>query len=128
MQLTIEKVKPTAKSLVLTAGGKEYFAKKETGITAGMTIEAELKASDYNGKTYTWVERYKPVNGSAAPQAAPAASGHAAGAPAGAAPIWLQMASNTVAHALNAGVLKEPSDIKAWVLAVKSAVEGGPDA
>ena len=123
MQLIIEKVKPTQKSLVLTAGGKEYFAKKETGITAGMTIEADLKVSDYNGKSYTWVEKFKAINGGAAPQAGPGAGTSTAANPAGAAPVWLPFASNTVAHAINAGIIKEPADVKAWAAAAKQAFQ-----
>jgi hypothetical protein len=33
------------------------------------------------------------------------------------------MASNCVANAIGAGVIKEPTEIKAWVLAVKEAIE-----
>lgn len=118
MLLNIEKVKPTAKSLVLTAGGKEYFAKKETGITAGMTIDAEVEDSDYNGKTYSWVKKFKSTN--AAPQA-PTASPHVGGnGSAGAAP-WLPFASNTVAHAIQAGIITAPNHIEAWTRAAKEA-------
>ena len=130
MLLNIDKVKPTAKSLVLTAGGKEYFAKKETGITAGMVIDAETKSSDYNGKTYVWIEKFKIANENHAGQgtASEVRAGSSEGLkPNALAPAWLPMASNVVAHALNAGVLKEPSDVKAWVLAVRNAVEGGPE-
>ena len=124
MQLTIEKVKPTAKSLVLTSGGKEYFAKKETGITAGMTIDAETESSDYNGKTYVWVKKFTRVN--AAPQTADPArpASHAQGGPvtsAGAAPVWGNFVSNQVAHAIQAGLITDPSQIKLWAAAAKQA-------
>lgn len=36
---------------------------------------------------------------------------------------WLPMASNTVNAAIAAGIIKEPTSIKAWVLAVKEAIE-----
>lgn len=114
MQITVERIKPTAKSLVLTAGGKEYFAKKESGITAGMTIDAETKDSDYNGKTYTWVEKWKPV-------AAPQTSGNASGQVSGTA--WLPFASNTVAHAINAGLITTPEQVKVWAASAKQAFE-----
>ena len=117
MLLTVEKLKPTARSLVLTCGGKEYFAKKESGITAGMTIEAETKESDYNGKTYVWVEKYKQVSG-AAPQSQSSSSPSGA---AGAAPIWANFVSNQVAHAIAAGRIDDPVQIKIWAAAAKQA-------
>ena len=114
MQLSVSAVKPLAKSLAITAGGKEYLAKKDSGITSGMTIEAEVEDSDYNGKSYHWIKKYKTVNGSAAPSAAPAAGNGTA---------WLPFASNTVAHAINAGLIKDPSEVKQWAAAAKQAFE-----
>ena len=111
MQLSVSAVKPLAKSLAITAGGKEYLAKKDSGITSGMTIEAEVEDSDYNGKTYHWIKKYKAVNGSAA--SATAGNGTA----------WLPFASNTVAHAINAGLIKDPSEVKQWAAAAKQAFE-----
>lgn len=128
MQLTIENVKtnPSGKSLAVTAGGKNYLAKTGCGLQAGMTIDAELKESFFNGKSNIWIEQYKRVNGSAAPQA-PAATGGGSEAnarqPAGAAPVWLPFASNTVAHAINAGIITAPNHIEAWTRAVKEAFQ-----
>jgi hypothetical protein len=123
MQLTIENVKtnPSGKSCVVKAGGKDYLAKPAMGLAPGMTIEAELKESFFNGKTNVWIEKYKAVNGSAAPQAGPGAGHSSTATPAGAAPVWLPFASNTVAHAINAGIIKEPADVKAWAAAAKQA-------
>lgn len=114
MQLTIESVQKTksGKSLGVKAGGKDYLAKVDSGLQAGMVIDAETETSDYNGKSYTWITKYKAVgkaNGES----------HASGGM-----PWLPMASNTVAHAINAGLIKEPSDVKIWLMAVKEAVEG----
>lgn len=117
MQLTVDRIKPTAKSIVVTAGGKEYFAKKDSGITAGMTIDAETEDSEYNGKNYCWIKKWKQMSAAPAPQtgntpAAPAASvGNA----------WLPFASNTVAHAINAGLIQTPSQVKEWAAAAKQA-------
>jgi hypothetical protein len=116
MQLTVEKIKPTAKSIVVTAGGKEYFAKKESGITAGMTIEAETEDSEYNGKNYCWIKKWKAMASTTATaaSAAPAApSGNA----------WLPFASNTVAHAINAGLIQSPDQVKLWAAAAKQAYQ-----
>ena len=127
MQMTIENVKtnPSGKSCVVKAGGKDYLAKPAMGLAAGMTIEAELKESFFNGKTNIWIEKYKAVNGSAAPQASTGNGSATAGVPgpAGAAPVWLPFASNTVAHAINAGIIKEPADVKAWAAAAKQAFQ-----
>lgn len=123
MQLTVDRIKPTAKSIVVTAGGKEYFAKKDSGITAGMTIDAETEDSDYNGKSYCWIKKWKAMSNAAPQSPAPAGTGSpvVGHTPAGAAPVWLPFASNTVAHAINAGIIKEPSDVKAWAAAAKQA-------
>ena len=122
----VSSIKPLAKSLAVTADGKEYLAKKDSGITAGMNIEAQIENSDYNGKTYHWIKKWKASNGSAAPQVSAASSTTGDGRyvgplPAGAAPVWLPMASNITAHAINAGIIKEPDDIKAWIAATKQA-------
>lgn len=125
MLLTVETVGPSksGKALRVKAGGKWYGAKKDSGITAGTTIDAETSTGDYGD----WIDKWKPSNGSAAPQAsgvsnAPSGSPNSSrDHPAGAAPAWLPFASNTVAHAINAGIIKEPSDVKAWAAAAKQA-------
>lgn len=116
MLLQIESLKPTAKSLVLTAGGKEYFAKKDSGITAGMTIDAETKDSPYNGKTYTWVEKWKPVTAPAATQQPGAipTSGNVT-------PWWMPFVSNVCAHAITAGIIQAPNQLEAWAIAARNA-------
>jgi len=115
MQLTIESVKtnPSGKSMVVKAGGKDYLAKAGMPLQAGMTIEAETKDSLYNNKTNTWIEKWKPV--SAAPASAPAANG--------AGNAWLPFASNTVAHAINAGLITTPDQVKVWAASAKQAFE-----
>jgi len=122
MILSIESVKPTAKSLVLKAGGKEYFAKKDSGISQGMTIDAETKASDYNGKTYVWVEKWKPAT--AATQTQAGTSGPALGSAA----AFMPFVSNTVAHAISAGLITAPNQIAVWAnAAYVAAVRLGED-
>lgn len=114
MQLTIESVKtnPSGKSMVVKAGGKDYLAKAGMPLQAGMTIDAETKDSQFNGKTNTWIEKWKPV---AATAAAPA--------PNGAGTAWLPFASNTVAHALHAGLITTPDQVKVWAAAAKQAFQ-----
>ena len=43
------------------------------------------------------------------------------------APWWMPFASNTVAHAIAAGLIKEPQDIRAWLIAAKTAATAHDD-
>ena len=113
MQLTIETVgkTKTGKSLGVKANGKDFLAKLDSGLTAGMVIDAEIETTEYNGKTYTWIGKYAQMskpNGST-----PASNGLA----------WLPMASNLTAHAINAGLIKDPAEVKVWISATKQAFE-----
>jgi len=121
MLLNVEAVKPTStgKSLIVKANGKDYFAKPNSGIQAGMSIEAETKDSVFNGKTNTWIEKYRQVQ-NAAPQS-PSASSSSGQAAAGAAPVWANFVSNQVAHAIAAGRIEDPDQIKIWAAAAKAA-------
>jgi hypothetical protein len=123
MQLTIESIKtnPSGKSCVVKASGKDYFAKPNIGLAAGMTIDAETEVSEYNGKQNVWIKKYKAVNGSAAPQEAARNVEGKAATPAGAAPVWANFVSNQVAHAIQAGLITDPSHIKLWAAAAKQA-------
>ena len=118
MQLTVERIKPTAKSIVVTAGGREYFAKKDSGITAGITIEADTEDSEYNGKNYCWIKKWRPV---AAPDVGMPSARVSSPAAQGAAPLWSNFVSNQVAHAIQAGLITDPAQIKVWAQAAKNA-------
>ena len=121
MQITIEKSKPLPKSIAFTAGGKEYLGKKDCGIAVGMTIDAEIEANEYNGKTYHWIKTWKAVS---APASAPAATTPAAPTSSnGAGYAWLPFASNTVAHAINAGLITSPEQVKIWAASAKRAFQ-----
>jgi len=37
----------------------------------------------------------------------------------------MPFASNVCAHAISAGIVKEPADLKAWLLAARDAAEAG---
>jgi hypothetical protein len=121
MQLTIESIKtnPSGKSCMVKAGGKDYFAKPNIGLAVGMTIDAETEASEYNGKTNTWIKKYKAVNGSAAPHPAQPPAAQSTNTDR----WYMPFVSNTVAHAINAGIIKEPTDIKIWAAAAKQAAQ-----
>lgn len=118
MQLTVENVTPakTGKSLRVKANGDWYGAKKDSGIAAGMLIDAEVEDGEY-GK---WIKQWKiaaqqttaqPAKASSAP-AATASNGNLA---------WLPFASNTVAHAIQAGLITDPSQVKVWAQAAERA-------
>lgn len=114
MLLSITEIKPTksGKSVVVKADGKDFFAKPDMGLAAGMTIEAETEDSEYQGKTLVWIKKYKKANGSAAS----APSGSAGNLP------YMPFVSNTVAHAIAAGCIKNPSEVAAWAKAAIEAV------
>lgn len=52
----------------------------------------------------------RPSNGATAPSCAPADA------------LYLPFISNTVAHAIQAGLIKAPADVTAWVLGAKAAM------
>jgi hypothetical protein len=119
MLLNVESVSPSksGKALRVKAGADWYGAKKDSGITKGMTIEAEIEDGEY-GK---WIGKYKAVNGSngsSAPQSSPPPSSSGA---VGAAPIWANFVSNQVAHAIQSGHITSPEQIKIWAAAAKTA-------
>ena len=120
MQLTIQAVKtnPSGKSMVVKAGGKDYLAKAGMPLQAGMTIEAETEVSEFNGKQNTWIKAFKEA---AAATPTPPAGNSVGGN--GVPPAWLPFASNTVAHAINAGLITTPDQVEAWVRGAKDAYE-----
>lgn len=122
--LLITAIKPTAKSLVITAGGREYFAKKDSGLDGkiGLTIEAETKQSNYNGKDYVWIEKWKTASG------APAAPAQASFTAAGINLAFLPFVSNVVAHAIQCGRIETPTEIQAWADAAYTAASNLSDA
>lgn len=126
--IRIDSIKPTAKSLVIKSGATEYFAKKDSGLDnkVGSTIEAETKQSNYNGKDYVWIEKWKMA--SSAPQQdsnsqnsrnAPVQQG--AFTATGVNLAFLPFVSNCVAHAIQCGQITEPSQISRWANAAYDA-------
>lgn len=122
MLLKVEKVQPakTGKSLRVKANGEWYGAKKDSGIQEGMSIEAEVEDGEF-GK---WIGKYKQQsngngsNGHAGQHSPTTSSPSASG---GVAPAWLPFASNTVAHAISAGYIQHPEQVKDWAAAAKAA-------
>lgn len=113
--IRIDSVKksPSGKSLLIKSGETTYFAKVDSGLISGMTIEAETKESEYQGKTNIWIERWKEV--ASAPQSS-GATGQASDVM-----RFMPFVSNTVAHAIGAGLIKEPADVTMWAHAAMTA-------
>lgn len=104
MQLTIESVGPskTGKSLRVKANGDWYGAKLDSGIKQGATIEATIIDGDYGPQIREWREASTPA-------------GKTNGAPS--TNWWMPFVSNTVAHAIQAGLIKEPKEVGPWAVA-----------
>ena len=126
--VTEAKLSKSGKSYIVQIGGQGYFAKLDSKLdqAVGKPIDFSVDPQNYQGKTINWVrdwdfEREQAVQvGSAIPAQPPASS------------VtkqqsndrwWAAFCSNTVAHAIAAGLIKEPSQIGAWVRAAKVAIE-----
>ncbi len=122
-QIRIDAVTPTAsgKAWRVRSGAEWYNAFKDSGIEAhvGKVIDAEISTHEKYGKG---IEKYKVVTQTTGALPVPQMAIPNQGL--GVAPYWLAFASNVVAHAISAGLIKEPSDIKVWFLAAKHAVDG----
>lgn len=120
MQLAIEQVtkSKSGKALRVKANGAWYGARLTSKLDTlqGKTIEAEVKHDETYGDQ---IEAYKVVE-SAAPAAAPRSNG---AAPVNGSPAWLPFASNTVAHAISAGLILEAGQVSMWAKAAKEAFE-----
>lgn len=106
------KKSPSGKSLLIKSGETTYFAKVDSGLISGMTIEAETKESEYNGKVNVWIDRWKEV-----------AAAQPTGSTGQASDVmrFMPFVSNTVAHAIGAGLIKEPADVTMWAHAAMTA-------
>ena len=145
MSVLVEEVMmaKTNKSLRVKLGGKWYGAYLDSGLNApaliNNQIEAEIVTLEKGGP---WIKGWKPVSvgAPAAPMPSPAGHGPAAPitrerepeyakpAPVGTvAPYWLPMASNVVAHAIQAGIITSPNQIKPWVDAARVAAVTSTD-
>jgi hypothetical protein len=110
MQITVAFVNPPKegkKNGSVKVGDRYYsYDPKKFTFAKGGTYDIEYKEDDYNGKTYYFIEKAKEVG------TANSAAGDR---------WWMPFVSNTVAHAIAAGKIEEPLDLKAWALAAKTA-------
>ena len=132
--IRVDAVTPTAsgKAWRVRSGSRWFNAFKDSGIEnhIGKTIDAEISTHEKYGDG---IEKYKVVDTPTGPQGTPT---NASGAVSGVrpaldsnrgAPWYMPFLSNTVAHAITAGLIKGPTEIKVWVLAAKEAAESVDD-
>ena len=116
----------SGKSYKITSGGQIYYAKPEQGLQnmVGQTLDAEVAKSDYNGTEMWWINAFTKVRQDAVQTPAQSATeGQKIYSASPIAPMWLPFASNSVAHAIQAGLIKTPSELNMWVLGARHAVE-----
>lgn len=109
MQLTVDAVTEakSGKSLRVKCGDTWYGAGLKSGLKKGMVIEAAVEEGQFG----PWIDSYREANGAAKTNGEVKSSGS---------PWWMPFVSNTVAHAISAGYIQDPSQIGAWA---KSAME-----
>ncbi len=145
MLLQIESVKlsKSGKSYWVVSSTGEGYSSKALGIeqTAGKTIDAvtnvfKIGNDDVNGiQSFTVVAGSPtgyapPVGGHAPPISMPVAGPSAMMGGAAAQyndRFWLPFVSNQVAHAIAAGLIKEPGDMDRWAKAAYSAINNADD-
>lgn len=111
MQGTIAKcdVSKSGKSFRVKIGDSWFGASKDSGADklVGKSVTAEVEETDFG----PWLENIKAQNGSA-PTAPSNGNGDR---------WWMSFVSNTVAHAIQAGHISQPDQIKVWAAAAKQA-------
>lgn len=126
------------KSLRVKLSGSWYGAYLDSGLNSptikGSHIEAEIVTLEKGGP---WIKSWK--QGIAAPQVQtppaggipPSQSPAAAATPykyaepnLNVAPWWMPFVSNSVAHAIKAGIITAPNQIQPWAMAAKEAARG----
>ena len=124
---------PSGKSLIVEVAGRKegYFAKLDSGLEAGMTVEAETKASEWKGKTSWWIEKWKnapatglgqaPASGQQTRPDPSQTGGEGRFTAEGINLAFLPFVSNVVAHAIAAGKVEGPAEISAWADAAYTA-------
>jgi len=92
------------------------WARYGTVFRKGGTYDVEVSTAEQNGKTF-----YNITGLNTGPERA---AGNGAAAAGGAPPpdrFWMPFVSNTVAHAIQNGLITEPTHIKVWAAAAKQA-------
>lgn len=113
------KTSKSGKSLNIQSAGAWYLAKLDSGLDklVGKTIDCETETSNYNGQDLTWINKYKVYVGT--PAGSPITS--VAQQSNGDIMKFMPFVSNTVAHALQAGLIKESGQVSGWAKAALEA-------
>lgn len=118
MKLTVQNVKRGEKSFSITCAEGEYKANfKVSGIeqAAGKIIDADIEENEFKGKVYRWIRSFSVIEN--VPVSVMT----------GIQPYWWPSVSNVWAHCIDMGIIKEPSDLKMWALAVRAAAEAAEE-
>lgn len=90
------------------------------GLSVGLEIDYQTKAFTAGDKVLSGLELWRVAGDAPAPLPAPKANGKASTGYID--PAHMPFVSNTVAHAIAAGLLKSPSEVRPWVEACHSAL------
>lgn len=108
----------SGKSTMVLINGTKYLCNK-LDIEQYVGKEIDYETGAY--KDFKTIEKFTVnLSGGGLPGRTEAASG-------GNGMAYMPFISNTVAHAIAAGLIKQPSEISAWVSAAKSAVVNADD-
>src|SRR3990167_5711722 len=100
----------SGKSYQVQIGGQGYFAKLDSKLdkAVGQAIDFSVDPSDYKGKVVNWVKEWDFDRGAPAPApAAPLAGTVLVPSSMPRARWYMPFISNTVAHAITAGLVKD---------------------
>ena len=117
MKGKIEKVElsKTGKSQGVWIAGQKYTCKDMLiNQMAGKEIDFVVGSFDYNGKAYPTIESYTVTVSGQEAQSSGAQGNNT---------NYMPFVSNTVAHAISAGLIKTPPEIKDWAVAAYLAAD-----
>lgn len=106
----------TGKSWRVSLGGKWYGAYKDSGILDALQKSIYVITGTLE-KGGPWIMKWKVADQTTALAAPPSAPRSTPGP--NVAPWWMAFTSNTVAHALRAGLIKAPAEINVWAKEAK---------
>lgn len=86
-----------------------FFDPAKFSFSQGQSYDLEIEERTYQGKTYAHVKKVASANGGGSTAAG------------GVDRWWMPFVSNVTAHAIEAGKIEDPMQIKAWAAAAKTA-------
>lgn len=122
-------VSQSGKSIKVVVDGRRYLSKSQALLNAvGKEIIFETSTSDFNGKTFTWIERFQftdptrtmgpTTGGLQRPATPPSMAQNVTRSPESYDQLGtrdlMPMTSNLVAHAISAGLVTQPEDLSKW--------------